>query len=426
MTHRPPRLPVAGHDLALVPRLADRLDIPGVELVLALVKVEHGIEHPLLLVGLAGSQLGRVIEPRIAGRDDILPFPAFAHESFVAEAVEGPVSPGGQELLLAAVLVLEPLEELLAGPLAKRRNLLELVHRPEEQGAVFVEQLDDRNGRILGIRLARIRILVFEEVDDLADLEILQLTGQEDRSVACLDARASASPQFAELVHEGHGFAVGRAELDSERAGELRVDPLLLELRDEVVHAVELFLVELGKALVRLYPRPAGAVGVLVQPHRVDAVVGIEEGPVFGELLLRRTAGIADVQAPELDGLAVVDEFVLVAQDPPVLSGRGVGPFGHAHCRARLPLGLPLIPVLDFGFGGLFLPRCLRDTEHQTRNNPNQNKNAFQIAHSKLLIRSVTLFYSTEPADSCPAENLPARNARTHIQASDPTRLRRA
>ena len=111
--------------------------------------------------------------------------------------------------------------------------------------------------------------------------------------------------------------------------------PACLELGDLVVHPVEARRIELDTAFLGLNPRPARPIDVLVQPHGVDAVLGIECRPLVGQRLLRRTRTVAQVDAPKLDRLAVVVELVLLARDPAVPARRLREPVLHPNL-ARL------------------------------------------------------------------------------------------
>ncbi len=84
--------------------------------------------------------------------------------------------------------------------------------RPEEQGAVFVEQLDDGDGRIPSIGQTGVRIAMLQQTYDLADLQVLQFTRKEHAAMARRDAFATR----AKLVHVGHVLAILRTQLDTK------------------------------------------------------------------------------------------------------------------------------------------------------------------------------------------------------------------
>ena len=250
-------------------------------------------------------------------------------EAVALEAVEGLLAPGCGQFLWLPYLASQPVAEPSGHVLAERRAGLQRRHRGVEQDALLVDDLDEGDRRVLGVGQAGVRVSVLEQVDHLADLHVLQLGRVVDRAVRRGD------PAFlvegAEFVEVRHVLPVGGAELQRAEVGrEHHVDSGLLELGDLVVHPVEARRVELDAAILRLDAGPARPVGELVQPHRVDAVFRIERGPLVGQLSFRRAGAVAQVQAPQLDGLAVVEKFVLPADDAAVLARGLLDPVLHA------------------------------------------------------------------------------------------------
>ena len=134
---------------------------------------------------------------------------------------------------------------------------------------------------------AGMRVAVAEEVDHLADLEVQKLGRVEEGAVGRGDA-VPLGVEGAELLEVGHVPLVSGSHPErAEVRRELGVDAGILEPGHLVVHAVEPFRVEFREAVARLDAGPSRAVGVLVEAHRVDAVLGVECGAPVGELLVR-------------------------------------------------------------------------------------------------------------------------------------------
>ena len=325
------------------------------ELALQFVQELERIEQPLAAECLRAVQLVRVPEPRIAQRQDVLPVQplALGWKTLAGEAVEGVLAPGGGQRLLTAVLFVQPIAESFGDLLAERGAGLQRRHRRIEQDALLVDDLEKRDRRILGVGHPRVRVLVLQQVHHLQDLQALQFRRVMDGAVRRLDALVAAAKR-AELVEIRHVLLVGRAELlRAEVSGQLDIDSRLLELGDLVVHPVQAVGVKLGKAVGRLDAGPTGTVRVLVEPHRVDAVLAVERGPLVGQLLLRGTGAVAQIQAPELDRLAVHQQLVALADDPPVFAGRPIEPVVQPdRAGAGVAGGLPRIPACDPGFVG--------------------------------------------------------------------------
>ena len=55
---------------------------------------------------------------------------------------------------------------------ANGRTGLQRFHRAVEQDALLIDDLHEGNGRILGVGQPRVRVLVLQQVDHLADLDI--------------------------------------------------------------------------------------------------------------------------------------------------------------------------------------------------------------------------------------------------------------
>ena len=117
------RLPVRAEDLPLVAGLAQGRDVAAVELVLQLVEELRRVEQPPAAERLRAVELLGVPEVGIADRQDVAAVEALAdgREALVGEAVEGLLSPGGDQPLLAAVLPPEPVGEPLGGLATDRR-----------------------------------------------------------------------------------------------------------------------------------------------------------------------------------------------------------------------------------------------------------------------------------------------------------------
>ena len=81
---------------------------------------------------------------------------------------------------------------------AERRAGLQWRHRRVEEDALLVDDLDEGDGRVLGVGQAGVRILMLEQVDHLADLHLLQLGRVVDRAVRRRDAVLSGI-ELAEL-----------------------------------------------------------------------------------------------------------------------------------------------------------------------------------------------------------------------------------
>ncbi len=330
------RLPVRAEHLALVARVAHRLHVAVVELALQAVEEDKRIEQPLPAKGLRTVQLGPVPVPRIADGQDVVLVEVLAdgREAVVGKAIKSLVAPGGPELVLRSVFGTEPIAELHSHLLPERRTGLERRHRRIEEDALLVDDLDVRDDRVLGVGQARVRVLVLEQVEGLADLHVLQF--RRVRHSAMRRREAVVIAECTEFLQVGDILLVSRAELQRTKMGrEQHVNACFFELRHLIVHPVEARRIEFDAAFLGLNPGPARPIHVLVQPHGVDAVLGIERRPLVGQRLLRRTGAVAQVDAPEFDRLAIVVELVFFARDPAMLT-----------CRLREPVLHPNLPRL--------------------------------------------------------------------------------
>ena len=143
------------------------------------------------------------------------------------------VPPGRLQLLLRAVALLQPGRELAQEVLLVRRAGVERLLRGVEEDVVLVLQLDEAQGRLLGVGQAGVGVLVLEQVDDHLDHQVLHVLGEVDEGVGV------ALEVLGDLVVGQQALAVAGHDVEAVGVRPAEVDAVFLQLGGEVVEPVE-------------------------------------------------------------------------------------------------------------------------------------------------------------------------------------------
>ena len=187
-----------------------------------------------------------------------------------------------------------------------------------------------------------------EQIDHLADLDLLKFGRIVDRAVRRGDPLLVV--EGAEFFEKRNRCAFGGPKFERTEVGrQEHIKSGLLELGDLIVHPIQRRGVEFHAAILRLDAGPAGPVGELVQPHGIDAVSRVETAAAVGQLFFGSGGAVAEVQAPQLDGLAVIQELIGLAFDAAELAGGRVDPVLHADLGglAIVGVGAEFVPGLE-------------------------------------------------------------------------------
>src|SRR5690606_15162852 len=201
-------------------------------------------------------------------------------------------APGRVGAIERAVLPREPRRKLrLKLPPARVARVLS--REGPEEVAVLVDDLDDRDRRVLAERDLRVRVWRREEFLRPIEVDPLHLVVEE----------------------EDHERSLPGIELEPERKEEAErcVDPLLLERMDEMVEVIEPLSVD--RRVARSVQRP-------VETHHVDTAFRepVREVDVRGVVELPDPR--SGVRRPETDAIAgSEDEARAVAANAPLLAG---------------------------------------------------------------------------------------------------------
>jgi hypothetical protein len=212
---------------------------------------------------------------------------------------------------------------------------------PEE--AAFVDDLAHRDHGVIAV--AQPGVFVHARVEVVGIL-LLQL---DDARIVVRDGLRAV----VDLLPVAH--AVPDLELAMDEQVEVDVDAVFLELRDEIVEAVEAFVGEVLGVVVGIVEdvrfRPVRV--HVVQAHHVAAEARQARRRPLGRLVIHKHGAAGDHCAPETNRRAVLeDEAIAVDGEEAVLTRRRVQQVGGVHQRGHAVVHaqrLERVPATDVG-----------------------------------------------------------------------------
>ncbi|OPZ17195.1 MAG: hypothetical protein BWZ10_01247 [candidate division BRC1 bacterium ADurb.BinA364] len=172
--------------------------------------------------------------------------------------------------------------------------------------------------RIVDVSQARVGILVRQQ---LRGVFLLQFDHAAVEYAGALERVFPASLHFRRVAH-----AVGFHELAIIQQIEIDVDAALLQLRDEIVVAVQRFGIEMARIAFAVIEQPRAARIGIVQAQKIDAVFGKPLGEHFGIGLFGRGERAADVRAEKARPLPIreIEMPILAHREKSMFAGRRV------------------------------------------------------------------------------------------------------
>ena len=193
-----------------------------------------------------------------------------------------------------------------------------------EEDVVLVLQLDEAEGRLVGVGPAGVGVLVLEQVDDHFDHQVLHVLGEVHEGVSV------AFEGLVDFVVGKQALAVAGDDVVAVGMRPAEVDAVFLQFGGEVIEPIDSLRVHARGVVGIADAALVGGIRELVHTHGVDAVFGEAGGGEVCRLMVRRAGGIGKVDAPELDRRPILEgEAVLDDANAAVLAGGTVEPAAH-------------------------------------------------------------------------------------------------